>query len=120
MLVVNMGNYSKLRNVYIIVQTNSPSINESLLVQTNGILLYFGNGNNPSNKASIILFDNFHFTTYGSNSHSIYYAISSLLFQNTSNVSVVIQNTMFINLTNVTALYYKKFCCVQYHWKSQY
>jgi len=58
-----------------------------------------------------LLFDNFHFATYGSNSHSTYYAISSLLFQNTSNVSVVIQNTMFINLTNVTALYYYSEMC---------
>ena len=115
MLVVNMGKYSKLWNIYIIVQTNSPSINESLLTQTNGILLYFANDsyrNNPTNKASsTILFDNFHFTTYGSNSHSTYYAISSLLFQNSSRVFVVIQNTAFINLTNVTALYYYSEMC---------
>ena len=39
-------------------------------------------------------------------SHPVYYAITSLLFQNNTNVSVVIQNITDRNLVNVTALHY--------------
>ena len=100
-LVVNTRNHSKITNIRIIVQTNN---NSSL--QTNGIMLYYDNWKNPSNKSSEIQLDNFQFTTNGSCAHPVYYAIKTLLVQNNANVSVVIQNTIFTNLRNVTALYY--------------
>ena len=55
--------------------------------------------------------DNFQFITNGSCSHPIYYAITSLLFQNNTNISVIIQNTIFTDLINVTALYYHGETC---------
>ena len=100
-LVVNTRNHSKITNIRIIVQSNN---NSSL--QTNGIMLYYDNWNNPYNKSSEIQLDNFQFTTNGSCAHPIYYAITSLLLQNNANVSVVIQNTIFTNFVNVAALYY--------------
>ena len=106
MVVINAINYSNITNIRITVQTNCLSINKSSL-QINGTLLYYDNWKNPCNKSSDIQLDNFQFTTNGSCSHPIlYYAITSLLFQNNANVSVVIQNTMFNDLINVTALYY--------------
>ena len=106
-LVVNVRSYSKITNIRITVQTNCSSGNKSSL-QTNGIVLYYDYWKNPSKKFSEIQLDNFQFTTKlnGSCSHPIYYAITSLLFQNNANVSVVIQNTMFTDLINVTALQY--------------
>ena len=102
MLVVNVRNYSKISNVSITSQVNCPSANDS----SNGILFYYDNWKNPYNKSSDIQLDNFQFTTNGSCSHPIYYAITSLLFQNNANISVVIQNTIFTDLINVTTLYY--------------
>ena len=102
-LVVNTRNHSKIINICIIVQATN-CYNSSL--QTNSIMLYFDNVNNPYNKSSQIKLDNFQFTTNGSCAHPIYYAIKTLLFQNNANVSVIIQNTIFTNLVNVTALYY--------------
>ena len=102
-LVVNTRNYSKIINTHIIVQATN-CYNSSL--QTNGIMLYFNNFDNPYNKSSQIHFDNFRFTTNGLCTHPIYYAIKTLLFQNNANISVTIQNTIFTNLVNVTALYY--------------
>ena len=102
-LVVNTRNYSKIINTHIIVQATN-CYNSSL--QTNGIMLYFNNFDNPYNKSSQIHFYNFRFTTNGLCTHPIYYAIKTLLFQNNANVSVTIQNTIFTNLVNVTALYY--------------
>ena len=102
MLVVNVRNYSKFSNVSITSQVNCPLTNDS----SNGILFYYDNWKNSDNKSSDIQLDNFQFTADGSCSHPIYYAITSLLFQNNANVSVVIQNTIFADLINVTALYY--------------
>ena len=105
MLIVNVRNCSKINNVSITVQTNCSSmINSSL--QTNGMLLYHDNWKNPNKKSSEIQFDNFWFTTNGSCSHPTYHAITLLLFQNNANVSIIIENTIFTDLINVTALYY--------------
>ena len=109
-LLVNVRSCSKINNIHITVQTNCPSVNKSSL-QTNGILIYYDNWNNPSNKSSEIQLGNFQFTTNGSCTHPVYYAIKTLLFQNNANVSVVIQNTIFTNLKNVTALYYHGETC---------
>ena len=57
-------------------------------------MLYFDNLDNPYNKSSQIQLDNFRFTTNGSCTHHIYYAIKTLLFQNNANISVTIQNTI--------------------------
>ena len=100
MLVVNIQNYSKITNTCIIVQTICTLMSKSSL-QTNGIMLYWNN----SNKSEIQL-NKFQFTTNGSCPHPIYCAIASLLFQNNRNVDVVIENTIFNDLINVTALYY--------------
>ena len=97
-LVVNVRSYSKITNIHIIVQTSS--------LQTHGILFYYDNWKNPHKNSSEIQLDNFQFTANGSCAHSTYYAITSLLLQNNTNVSVVIQNTIFTNLINVTALYF--------------
>ena len=104
-IIVNVRNYSKIANIHITLQTNCPSVNISSL-QTNGILIYYDNWNNPNKTFSEIRLDKFHFTTYGSCTHPIYYAITSLLFQNAANITVIIQNTIFTDLINVTALYY--------------
>ena len=105
--IINLRNYSQITNVHISVQTKSPSVNNT----SNGIMLYYDNWNNPSMTFSKIQLDNFQFTANGSCLHPIYYAITSLLFQNNANVTVIIQNTMFTNLINVTALYYKGETC---------
>ena len=102
-LVVNVRSYSKITNIHIIVQTSS--------LQTHGILFYYDNWKNPKKISSEIQLDNFQFTTNGSCAHPTYYAITSLLLQNNTNVSVVIQNTIFTNLINVTALYYHGDTC---------
>ena len=106
LLVINVRNYLKITNIHIAIQINCPSVNIKSALQTNGILLYCDNWNNPNNKSSEIQLDNFQFTTNGSCSHPTYYAIKSSLLQNNTNVSIVIQNTMFTDLINVTALYY--------------
>ena len=105
MMVINVRNYSSISNIRIIAQIICPPVNNSSL-QTNGIMLYFNNLDNPYNYSSQIQLDNFQFTTNGSCTHPIYYAISTLLFQNNANVSIAIQNTIFTNLVNVAALYY--------------
>ena len=105
LFIINVRNYSKIANIHITLQTNCPSVNISSL-QTNGILIYYDNWNNPNKTFSEIQLDNFQFTTNGSCTHPVYYAITSLLFQNDANVTVIIQNTIFTNLINVTALYY--------------
>ena len=102
-LVVNVRSYSKITNTHIIVQTSS--------LQTHGILFYYDNWKNPHKNSSEIQLDNFQFTTNGSCAHPTYYAITSLLLQNNTNVSIVIQNTIFTNLINVTALYYHGETC---------
>ena len=102
-LVVNVRSYSKITNVHITVQTSS--------LQTHGILFYYDNWKNPHKNSSEIQLDNFQFSTNGSCAHPTYYAITLLLFQNNTNVSVVIQNTIFTNLINVTALYYHGETC---------
>ena len=109
-LVVNIRNYTKISNIHIIVQANCLSVDKSLL-QTNGILLYYDNWKNPAKKSSEIQLNNFQFTTNGLSSHPIYYAIKALLFQDDTNVSVILQSTIFTNLTNVTALYYYGIAC---------
>ena len=103
--IINVRNYSKIANIHITLQTNCPPVNK-ISLQTNGILIYYDNWNNPNKTFSEIQLDNFQFTTNGSCTHPIYYAITSLLFQNDANVTVIIQNTIFTNLINVTALYY--------------
>ena len=105
LIVTNVRSYLNITNVHVDVQTNYLSENESLS-QTNGIMLHYDNWNNPLNKSSQIKLDNFLFTTNGSCTHPIYYAIKILLFQNNTNISVAIQNTILMNLINVTALYY--------------
>ena len=109
MLVVDTINYSKVTNVSINVQIMCTTKENSL--QTNGILLYYDNWNIPNKTFSQIQLDNFRFITNGSCLHAIYHAITSLLFQNNRNVSVVIQNTIFNDLVNVTALYYYGEAC---------
>ena len=106
MLIINPISRSHISNVTIMIQINCPSENNNTSLQTNGILLYYDNWNNPYNKSSEIKLDNFQFRTNGSCAHPTYYAITSLLFQNNTNVSIIIQNTMFTDLVNVTALYY--------------
>ena len=110
LIVVNVRGYLKITNVHIDVQTYYLSENESSLL-TNGILIYYDNWNNPYNTSSEIQLDNFQFTTNGSCAHPVYYAIKALLFQNNANVSVDIQNTIFTNLINVTALNYHGETC---------
>ena len=105
MLVVNVRDYSKISNTHITVQTNCSSVDKSLL-QTNGILLYYDNWENPTKTSSIIQLDKFEFQTNESHIQPIYNAVKSLLVQNNSNVSIVIQNTKFTDLINVSALYY--------------
>ena len=102
---VNVRSFSKITNVSVTVQAGCLAVNNFTL-QTNGILLYYDNWKNPYNLSSEIRLDNFHFTANGSCPHLIYYAITSLLHQNNTNVSIVIENTTFDNLINVTVLYY--------------
>ena len=103
--VVNVRSFLKIIDVSVTVHASCLPVNNTSL-QTNGILLYYDNRENPQNMLTKILLDNFHFKANGSCAHPIYYAITSLLFQNNTNVSIIIQNTKFENLTNVTALYY--------------
>ena len=100
MLVVNVRDYTNISNIHITVQTKCLSMNVF------GILFYYDNWKNPTNKSSVMQLDNFKFTTNGSYPHPIYYAIKILLFQNNTNISIVIQNTKFTDFINVTALYY--------------
>ena len=109
MLVVNTRNLN-ITNIRITIQINCSSVNNSSL-QTNGIMLYYDNWNNPYKKSSEIQLDNFQFATNGSCSHPTYYAITSLLLQNNANISIIIQNTIFNDLINVTALYYYGEAC---------
>ena len=102
--LVDVRHFLKITNVSIIVQPNRLAVNNTSL-QTTGILLYYDNWKNPCNISKIQL-DNFHFTINGSYPHPIYHAITSLLIHDNTNVSIVIQNTTFDNLINVTALYY--------------
>ena len=104
-LFVNVRNHSKISNIHIIVQTNRLSFNKSLL-QTNGVLLYYDNWNNSDEKSSIIQLDKLNFSINGPHMHPIYNVVKSFLRQNNSNVSIVIQNTRFTDLINVTAVYY--------------
>ena len=76
-IILNVRNYLKITNIHIAVQINCPSVNNESALQTNGILLYSDNWNNPNNKSSEIQLDNFQFTTNGSCSHPTYYAITS-------------------------------------------
>ena len=110
-LVVNVRNNSKITNIHITVQINCPSVNKSSLLTNGIILIYYDNWKNTNNNSSEIQLDNFQFTTNGSCTHPVYYAITTLLFQNNANVSVVIQNTIFTNLRNVIALYYHGETC---------
>ena len=110
MLAVNMRNYSKITNIKITVETNSPLLNISSL-QTHGILFYFDDWHNPIKTPSEVQLDDYQFTINGSCLHPRYYAISLFLFQINSNVSVIIQNTKFTDLTNVTALHYHGKAC---------
>ena len=105
MLIINPRKRTQISSVTIKIQIYCLSGNKSSL-QTNGIVLYYEEQRIPKNISSGIQFDNFQFTTNRLCSHPIFYAITSLLLQNNANVSVVIQNTMFNNLINVTALYY--------------
>ena len=109
-VLVNVRNFSKITNISITIQVSCLAVNNTSL-QTNGILLYYDNWKNPYNLSSEIRLDNFHFTANGSCPHPIYYAIAALLFQNITNVCIVIQNTKFNNLINVTALYYYSEIC---------
>ena len=105
MLIINPANHSQISSVTITIIIYCLSGNKSSL-QTNGIVLCYEKQRIPNNISSEIQFDNFQFTTNGSCSHPLYYAITSLLLQNNANVSVVVQNTTFNDLINVTALYY--------------
>ena len=104
LLVINVRNYLKITNIRIVVQINCLSVNNKSSLKTNGIVLYYDNWKNLYNKSSEIQLDNFQFTTNGSCAHPTYYAITSSLLQNNTNVSIVIQNTMFTDLINVTAI----------------
>ena len=110
MILANVKNFSKITDVSITVQVNCLSRNNTSL-HTYGIMLYYDSWRNPYNESAKILLDNFCFTTNGSCPHAMHYAITSLLFQNNANVSVVIQNTVFSNLVNVNALYYYAKVC---------
>ena len=102
-LVVNVRSYSTLNNVSITVNyTICPTVYEHP-EQINGILLYYDRLNN---KTTDMQLDNFQFTTNGLCAHPSQYAITLLLFQNNTNISVMIKNTNFNNLRNVGALYY--------------
>ena len=107
MLVVNARNYSKITNIHITVQIICTLTSKGSL-QTNGIMLYWNNSNKTFCEVQL---DNFQFTTNGSCPHPIYYAIASLLLQNNRNIAVIIQNTIFNDLINVTALYYYTETC---------
>jgi len=107
MYVVNVRDYSKIINVIIAIQV-CPSVDKNAYAsQANGILLYYDNWKNPYNKSSEIHLDNIKFTINGSCSYPpIRYVITLLIFQNNTNVSVVIQDIVLENLRNVSALYY--------------
>ena len=105
MLIINPRNRTQISSVTITIQIYCLSANKSSL-QTNGIVLYYEEQRIPKNISSDIQFNNFQFIINGSCSHPIYYAITSSILQNNANVSVVIQNIMFRDLINVTALYY--------------
>ena len=104
-LIVNVRGYTNISNIHISIQENSGSVN------VYGILFYHDNWKNPTSKSSVMQLDNFQFTTNRSYSHPIYHAIKILSFQNNTNISIVIQNTKFTDLINVTALHYYGEAC---------
>ena len=102
-LVVNVRSYSTLTNVSITVNhTMCPTVYEHP-EQINGILFYYDHYDNATTNVQL---DRFQFTTSGSCAHPLQYAITLLLFQNSANVSFIINNTKFDNLINVSLLYY--------------
>ena len=102
-LVVNVRNYSTLNNVSITVNYTICPTEYEHPEQINGILLYY---DHYDNKTTDMQLDNFHFTTNGLCAHPLQYAISLLLFQNSTNVSFIINNTNFNNFISVSMLYY--------------
>ena len=102
-LVVNVRNYSTLNNVSITVNYTICPTEYEHPEQINGILLYY---DHYDNKTTDMQLDNFYFTTNGLCAHPLQYAISLLLFQNSTNVSFIINNTNFNNFISVSMLYY--------------
>ena len=102
-LVVNVRSYSTLTNVSITVNYTICPTQYEHPEQINGILLYY---DHYDNKTTNMQLDNFQFTANGSCAHPLQYAITLLLFQNSTNVSFIISNMDFMNLINVSLLYY--------------
>ena len=103
LLVINVRDHSTLTNVSITVNYTICPTKEEHPEQINGILFYYDNWNNDTTNVQL---DKFQFATNGSCAHPLQYIITLLLFQNNTNVSVIISNTKFEKLRNVSALYY--------------
>ena len=108
LLIVNMKNNSTFTNVSITINhTMCPAKNENM-GQINGIVIYCDHWNK---KHTIIVLDNFQFSANESCSQPLQYAITLLLPQNNTKVIIIIKNTIFKNLRNVSALYYHGETC---------
>ena len=103
LLVVNVRGLSTLTNVSITANYTICPTKEEHPEQINGITFYYDYWNNDTTNVQL---DRFQFAANGSCAHPLQYIITLLLFQNNTNVSLVISNTKFANLRNVSALYY--------------
>ena len=104
-LVVNVKSYSSLNNVSITVNYTICPMKDEHPEQINGILLYYDYWNNKTTNTNLQL-DNFQFTAKGLCSHPLQYVITLFLFQKNISVSIVIRNTDFRKLKDVSVLYY--------------
>ena len=102
-LVVNVRGNSTLTDVSITVNYTICPTEYEHPEQINGLVFYY---DHYDNKTTNMQLERFQFTTSKSCAHPLQYAITLLLFQNSTNVSFTINNTKFNNLINVSLLYY--------------
>ena len=102
-LVVNVRGYSTLTNVSITINYTMCPTEYEHPEQINGLVFYYDHYGNKTTKMQL---ERFRFTTSGSCAHPLQYAITLLVFQNSTNVSFFINNTKFDNFINVSLLYY--------------
>ena len=103
LLIVNVKSYSTLTNVSITSNHTICPAKYQSIEQTSGIVIYCDYWN--KNRAKILL-DNFQFLANESCASPLQYVITLLLPQSNTEIFIIIKNTNFKDLRNVSALYY--------------
>lgn len=111
-ITVNLMNRTEITKLRIKVQINCSSMQTSYRRELQrGVLIYYNDGSRGYDKYVEIIFSGFLYKIYDTCLHKRQYALKFLLHQSSYNVSITIQDTVFSDLIDTTALFYQTASC---------